>query len=165
MRRAWRSTTARSGSPLARAVRTWSSRSTSSTEERVIRATGPTKIRPSDSAGSTRWRSPSTVQTGPPRPRKGRIGQRTPSHWIDSSAMKKIGSDTPATESAMIARSTTEPRQTAATVPIARPSGIDQIRQAAISSTVGPMASPSSAATERLEIMERPRSPCTTRAR
>jgi len=65
----------------------------------------------------------------------------------------------------MIARSAGPPRLTAATVPIAIPDGIAQIRQAIINSTDGPIAAPSSSATGRLEIRERPRSPCATRAR
>ena len=109
------------------------------------------------------WRSPSRVQSGPPRPRKGSSRHWTPTKWIIIRQTKKIGSDTPATLTAMIARSTRPPRQTAASVPMAMPSGIDQIRQAAISSTVGPMAAASSDVTVLFEIRDRPRSPWATR--
>ena len=65
----------------------------------------------------------------------------------------------------MITRSMIEPRSTAASVPMAMPSGTDQIRQATISSTVGPMADHSSSVTALLEIIERPMSPWAIRSR
>ncbi|QYU67139.1 hypothetical protein J4558_19605 [Leptolyngbya sp. 15MV] len=63
----------------------------------------------------------------------------------------------------MITRSSTEPRQYAATVPIAMPSGMDQKRLANISSSVGPMVLASSCETGTLLMMETPRSPCARR--
>ena len=120
---------------------------------------------PSDSAGSAMWRSPSSVQTGPSRPTKGSQRKVRPNSWISSRQMKNTGSDTPATDNAMMARSTSVPRFIAATVPMAMPSGIDQIRQASISSTVGPMAAASSSVTGLLEIIERPKSPASTRSK
>ena len=51
---------------------------TSSTEDLVIRATGPMKMAPSDKAGSAIWRRPSSVQSGPPRPIKGKSCHFTP---------------------------------------------------------------------------------------
>jgi hypothetical protein len=52
--------------------------------------------------------------------------------------MKNTGIDTPATESAMITRSSSEPRRTAASVPSTRPSGTASSMAPSISSVVGP---------------------------
>ena len=77
--------------------------------------------------------------------------------------MKNTGMDTPATEIAMIRRSVRLPRLTAASVPRARPSGTAISMAPSISSTVGPMVSASSSLTILLEMIERPRSPRSTR--
>ncbi len=57
------------------------------------------------------------------------------------------------------------PRRRAASVPSAMPSGTAQTRQASINSTVGQKVSAISSTTGRLEIIERPRSSCSTRPR
>ena len=77
--------------------------------------------------------------------------------------MKNTGIDTPATEHAMMMRSVMRPRLTAASVPSASPIGTASSIAPSISSTVGPMVIASSSLTIRLEMMERPRSPRSTR--
>ena len=77
--------------------------------------------------------------------------------------MKNTGIDTPATEHAMMMRSERRPRLTAASVPSARPIGTAISIAPSISSTVGPMVIASSSLTILLEMMERPRSPRSTR--
>ncbi len=77
--------------------------------------------------------------------------------------MKKIGIETPATATAMIDRSTSVPRLTAAMVPSVMPIGIANSMPAIISSSVGPMVELISSITILLEMIERPRSPCITR--
>ena len=77
--------------------------------------------------------------------------------------MKNTGIETPATEIAMMTRSLSRPRRTAAKVPSARPSGTAISMAPSINSTVGPMVSASSSLTILLEMIERPRSPRSTR--
>ena len=77
--------------------------------------------------------------------------------------MKNTGMETPATEIAMMTRSLSRPRRTAAKVPSARPSGTAISMAPSINSTVGPMVSASSSLTILLEMIERPRSPRSTR--
>jgi hypothetical protein len=68
LRRAWRKRTASSLTPLARAVFTYSSRSTSSTAERVVRASTANWKRPRATAGK---RSDLTARPTPwPHPSK-----------------------------------------------------------------------------------------------
>ena len=66
LRSTWRHSAARRDKPLARAVRTKSSRSTSSTAERVMRAKIAACTTASDSAGSAK--ALSAGQTPPPSP-------------------------------------------------------------------------------------------------
>ena len=68
-------------------------------------------------------------------------------------------------DTAMINRSDSRPRRTAARVPRTTPRGTAQIRLASISSMVGPTVLASSLTTAVFEIIERPRSPCSTRLR
>ena len=129
-----------------------------------MRATGPTNTAPKVMAGRMMLCRPSAVQIGPSRPWKG-SRPAPPTYWISSRPTQNTGTDTPMTESAMMARSINVPRRRAASVPSEMPSGTAQIRQASISSTVGQKVSAISSTTGRLEIIERPRSSCRTRPR
>ena len=127
-----------------------------------MRATGPTNTSPKVKAGSTMLLRPSRVQSGPSRPWNG-SRPAPPTCWISSRPIQKIGTDTPITDTAMIERSIHEPWRRAARLPSRMPSGAAQIMQASISSTVGPKVPAISSETARLEIIERPRSSCSTR--
>jgi len=151
-----------SRSPLARAVRTKSAPSTSSTAVRVSRAIGPISTRPRVVAGRIRLGNPPS-HTGPVRPVNGSKAHLKPTYWIRIRPMKNTGMETPATEQAMMTRSARRPRFTAASVPKARPLGTAISIAPSISSTVGPMVIASSSLTILLEMIERPRSPRSTR--
>ncbi len=78
-----------------------------------MRATGPMNTRPRVRAGRRMLMKPSAVQIGPLRPWKG-SRPAPPTYWISSSPTQKTGTDTPITDSAMMARSTRVPRRRAA---------------------------------------------------
>ena len=111
-----------------------------------MRATGPTNTAPKVTAGRTMLSKPAGVQIGPLRPWKG-SRPAPPTYWISSSPTQNTGTDTPITDSAMMARSISVPRRRAASVPSAMPSGTAQTRQASISSTVGQKVSAISSTT------------------
>ena len=70
-----------------------------------MRATGPMNTPPSVTAGRISESIPSSVQIGPARPVKGSHCHWKPTNQISTSPRKKTGTDTPATEIAMIVRS------------------------------------------------------------
>ncbi len=72
---------------------------------------GPTKLAPSVMAGRAMACSPSSVQSGPPRPVKGRSCHWKPTTQTSINPMKKTGSVAQATAKAITTRSNSVPRQ------------------------------------------------------
>src|SRR5260370_33495965 len=86
--------------PLARAVRTKSAPSTSSTAVRVSRAIGPIRTRPSVGAGRVKLRNP-PAHTGPGRPVNGTNPHLQPTYPVRSQPEQKHGTTADATAHAM----------------------------------------------------------------
>ena len=111
---AWRTITARCGSPCARAVRMKSARSTSIILPRVSRAMYAICGSPSAMTGNTRWRQS-------PKPPAGSHFSVTANNSTKSGAMTKFGIETPVIAAAITAWSVNAFCLSAAIVPTATP--------------------------------------------
>ena len=142
----------RSARPLARAVRTKSSPSVSSMLERVCRAITPAPKSPRLTAGRIRWAKL-------PVPPAGSQGSSTEKSRIRISPDQKMGVETPASASAVAAKSSRLARWVALRMPRVTPTSVATRIAAPASSSVRRNRSPSSPATGSEVAVERPRSP------
>ena len=94
-------TTLQGGTPLARAVVTYSRPSTSSMPERVSRLMMASDVVASVAAGNTMWRRPSHSHTGPARPDTGSQPSCRLKSQMATMATQKIGMESVESEAPM----------------------------------------------------------------
>ena len=147
LRSPWRNTTRPSASPLARAVRTKSSPSTSTIDDRVMRASIAIRWVPTASDGKT-------IASGPTSVGPGNQPSVMKPHRMSSGANIICGTEIPESEIVVASVSTQVPRRIAATMPSGSASAIATsmphtasaivcgMTSAIRCATVGPLGSP-----------------------
>src|SRR5688572_26468549 len=165
LRSAWCSVTRRSGSPFARAVRTYSRPSTSSIDERDIRVTMAAVAVPSVRAGSAIIVRLATGDCNSGTHTSDGIQPRyTEKSRMSTVPCQKAGSDRPRVAPTRITESRVPPRHTAAPAPSGTPITSDHATASTASSADTGSRSRKSASTGRPESHDTPRSPRTTPA-
>src|SRR5579883_1318751 len=155
-----RTITARSASPLARAVRTKSCDSVSSMPARAMRRTTGANVSASVSAGSTRRRTwPSGSSENATYPVAGNQCSTSPKTRTNTLPTTNDGNVRPSTDTPVIARSSGRPARRAASVPMGMPSSTAAASANTPSSSERGTRTASSAPMERPDRIEVPKSP------